>query len=69
LRDVLVDTSVWSVALRRQPTNQGAHEKEIIFALDKLALDGSIVLIGAIRQEALSGIKYMTNNFLSLKNC
>ncbi len=64
--DVLVDTSVWSIALRRQPKNLGALERELIVTLNKLASDGRIVIIGAIRQETLSGIKY-NEQFTKLK--
>lgn len=48
---VLVDTSVWSLALRRRV--QVAHETE---ALSHLIEDGSVSIIGPIRQELLSGI-------------
>ena len=48
---VLVDTSVWSLALRRRaPTHPAATE------LRRLIEAGRAALIGAIRQEVLSGI-------------
>ncbi len=55
---VLVDTSVWSVALRR-PKNSGlaADQHHTVKALADLVRDGRAVLMGAIRQELLSGIK------------
>ena len=55
---VLVDTSVWSVALRR-PKNSAlsADQQATVNALADLVRDGRAVLIGAIRQELLSGIK------------
>jgi predicted nucleic acid-binding protein len=55
---VLVDTSVWSVALRR-PKNQeiSAVQQATVDALADLVRDGRAVLMGAIRQELLSGIK------------
>lgn len=50
---VIVDTSVWSLVLRRkQPDNQLAE------ALRDLIADGRVVILGAIRQEILSGIKH-----------
>jgi predicted nucleic acid-binding protein len=50
---VLVDTSVWSAALRRgKPSNPG-----LVAALKSLVLDRRVVLIGPIRQELLSGIR------------
>jgi predicted nucleic acid-binding protein len=51
---VIVDTSVWSLALRRQ--NQ-LNESLINKLLDFIS-DGRVVLIGAVRQEILSGIKH-----------
>ncbi|MEN9519961.1 MAG: hypothetical protein RLZZ381_2549 [Cyanobacteriota bacterium] len=51
---VVVDTSVWSLALRRQPTTNNL----IVNQLRDLIADGRVIMIGAIRQEILSGIKY-----------
>lgn len=50
---VLVDTSVWSMALRRR----GARNDSVTSALASLVEDGRAVIIGPIRQELLSGIK------------
>jgi predicted nucleic acid-binding protein len=51
---VLVDTSVWSFALRRKrhPDND-----RVASALAALVEDGRVAIIGAIRQELLSGIR------------
>ena len=50
---VIVDTCVWSEALRRQ-----AHANfEIIGRLRQLIQDSQVQMIGPIRQELLSGIK------------
>ena len=58
---VLVDTSVWSLALRRPSgTEMPAEQQATVQALRDLVLDGRAVLIGAIRQELLSGIKTQT---------
>lgn len=55
---VLVDTSVWSVALRRLKTKAlSADQQATVNALADLVRDGRAVLMGAIRQELLSGIK------------
>lgn len=55
---VLVDTSVWSLALRRPKNMSVAPEQQAtINALADLVRDGRAVLIGAIRQELLCGIK------------
>ena len=55
---VLADTSVWSLALRRKKTAQlGQQEVRLTTMLADAIRDGSIVMIGPIRQELLSGIK------------
>lgn len=51
---VLVDTTVWSLALRRQ--NRKPHEKEVVDELSELVRELRAVLIGPVRQEVLSGI-------------
>ncbi len=55
---VLVDSSVWSLALRR-PKNAvlSPEQQNVVTALADLMRDGRAVMIGAIRQELLSGIK------------
>jgi predicted nucleic acid-binding protein len=51
---VLVDTSVWSLALRRRPS---AERSGLSSELASLVEDGRVVMIGPVRQELLSGIK------------
>lgn len=51
--NVLVDTSVWSLALRRARRIDDAIPRE----LTELIQEGRVVLIGPVRQELLSGIK------------
>lgn len=54
---VLVDTPIWSLALRRKKrSNDHSAESE----LASLVADGRVALIGPIRQEILSGIKERT---------
>jgi predicted nucleic acid-binding protein len=48
---VLVDTCVWSSALRHRKPNHALESK-----LKELINDGRVVIIGPIRQELLSGI-------------
>lgn len=55
--NVLVDTSVWSLALRRAIRNLSAPEKAIVAELAALIDNGGAKIIGLIRQELLSGIK------------
>jgi predicted nucleic acid-binding protein len=51
--NVLVDTSVWSLALRRtRPVAPG-----IVDELKELIHEGRVEIIGPIRQELLSGLK------------
>lgn len=55
---VLVDTSVWSLALRRPksvPLTQ--PQQATVAALADLVRDGRAALLGAIRQELLCGIR------------
>lgn len=51
---VLVDTSVWSLVLRRRA---GAERAALSMELTSLVQDGRVVMIGPVRQEVLSGIK------------
>jgi predicted nucleic acid-binding protein len=50
---VLVDTPVWSMMLRRR-----AADSPEARVLHRLVSQGEAVIIGAIRQEVLSGIKH-----------
>lgn len=50
---VIVDTSVWSLALRRSVKVLDPARTE----LEELIADGRAALIGPIRQEILSGVK------------
>jgi predicted nucleic acid-binding protein len=49
---VLVDTSVWSLALRKRPT----REDRTVTELTELICELRVAIIGPIRQEILSGI-------------
>jgi predicted nucleic acid-binding protein len=55
--NVLVDTSVWSLAFRRKPEELNAQEKSIVAELSELIVEGRTRILGLIRQELLSGIK------------
>jgi predicted nucleic acid-binding protein len=54
---VLVDTSVWSLALRRKPGDLNARERKLSVALAELIQEGRAQIVGVIRQELLSGIR------------
>jgi hypothetical protein len=58
--NVLVDTSVWSLALRRRPRDLNAAEQLIVDELVDLTREGRARILGLIRQELLSGIKTAT---------
>lgn len=49
---VLVDTSIWSLALRRRSSRASKH----VAVLRAMIEEGRVHLIGPIRQELLSGI-------------
>jgi predicted nucleic acid-binding protein len=54
--NVLVDTSIWSLAFRKPSGTISPHEKAFVSTLAKLIDELRAVLIGPIRQEILSGI-------------
>jgi predicted nucleic acid-binding protein len=51
--NVLVDTPVWSLALRRKKDHESPFRRELL----ELIGEGRAVVIGPIRQELLSGVK------------
>ena len=55
--NVLVDTSVWSLALRRKNESLTTNERLLVTELSELIREGRARVIGLVRQELLSGIK------------
>jgi predicted nucleic acid-binding protein len=53
---VIVDTPVWSMALRRRRKNLSAHEQSMVLHLRELIINGEAILLGSVRQELLTGI-------------
>jgi len=51
--NVIVDTSVWSLALRRGAPRETPYELE----LAELVREGRVLIAGPIRQELLSGVR------------
>lgn len=51
--NVIVDTSVWSLALRRDAPRGTPEENE----LKELIGEGRVLMLGAVRQELLSGVR------------
>ncbi len=64
---VLVDTPLWSLALRRRQADLNAREKILTRTLEELIREGRAQMIGAVRQELLSGIREEPR-FLKLRN-
>ena len=58
---VLVDTPIWSLALRRRSTNLNPREQHLTTDLQELIRDGRAQLLGLVRQELLSGIRQETS--------
>lgn len=55
--NVLVDTSVWSLALRRKKEHLSTAERSLVSELSELIREGRARIIGLVRQELLSGIR------------
>lgn len=55
--NTLIDTSVWSLALRRKPQDLNAVERSVVTELAEVIQEGRARIIGPVRQELLSGIK------------
>lgn len=62
--NVLVDTSIWSLSLRK--SNKSKEQNKIINEFKELIKELRVKIIGPIRQEILSGIKDI-NKFEELK--
>jgi predicted nucleic acid-binding protein len=59
---ILVDTCIWSLALRRNINQESQHTKHLL----ELIQENRVKIIGSIRQEILSGIKE-ENHFIRLQ--
>lgn len=57
--NVLIDTTVWSIALRKNKHSQ--EEETTVLSLTELIHEGRAKIIGPIRQEILSGIASKTS--------
>jgi predicted nucleic acid-binding protein len=54
---VVVDTPVWSLALRRRPQHLSGAQASLASDLAELIREGRAQIVGPIRQELLSGIR------------
>lgn len=55
--NALVDTPIWSLALRRRKGDLSLEERRLVFEWQELVREGRACLLGAVRQELLSGIR------------
>jgi len=60
--NTLVDTSVWSLALRRKNESLSTNERLLVAELSELIREGRARVIGLVRQELLSGIRATEQN-------
>ena len=51
--NIIIDTPVWSLALRRQRSSPSAETRE----LAELVREGRAAMLGPVRQELLSGVR------------
>jgi len=64
---VLIDTSVWSQALRRSSSESlSTAQERVVNVLKELIHDSRIAMLGPVRQELLSGVKTQ-NQFEALQ--
>lgn len=54
---VLVDTSIWSLALRRRAHQLSSDEQRLVDELAEVVREGRATILGAVRQELLTGIR------------
>jgi predicted nucleic acid-binding protein len=64
---VLVDTPIWSLALRRRDADLNPRAQRLTTTLRELIQDGRAQLVGPVRQELLSGIREEAS-FKKLRN-
>jgi predicted nucleic acid-binding protein len=57
---VVVDTPIWSLALRRTPSHLKPEQERLKRELAELIREGRARMLGPIRQEILSGIREET---------
>ncbi|HET9406443.1 MAG TPA: PIN domain-containing protein [Candidatus Sulfotelmatobacter sp.] len=64
---VLVDTSLWSLALRRKAEDVSPEERRASRRLSDCIQEGRAELLGPVRQELLSGLREQTE-FVRLRD-
>jgi predicted nucleic acid-binding protein len=63
----LIDTPVWSLALRRKPENLSSRDLRLKQLWYEVVDDGRAQLLGSVRQELLSGLRE-ESQFQRLRN-
>lgn len=64
---VLIDTPIWSLALRRTVSDLNPRQQHLTLALRELIREGRAQLLGPIRQELLSGLR-QESTFVKLRD-
>ena len=54
---ILVDTPVWSLALRRKAKDLSTADRHLTRLLHQVVDEGRVELVGSVRQELLSGLR------------
>jgi predicted nucleic acid-binding protein len=54
---IIVDTPIWSLALRRRTVDLSESDQRLMHTLYELVRQGRVQLLGSTRQEVLSGIR------------
>jgi predicted nucleic acid-binding protein len=54
---IIVDTPIWSLALRRKSADLAAAERRLTQLLFQIVDEGRAQLLGSVRQELLSGLR------------
>jgi hypothetical protein len=54
---ILIDTPIWSLALRRPAERLSSEERRHVAEWTELVREHRVLLIGLVRQEVLSGIR------------
>lgn len=52
----VIDTSIWSLVFRRRPKHLSPRERALRLAWRELVASGDGIIIGAVRQELLTGL-------------
>jgi predicted nucleic acid-binding protein len=54
---VLVDSNIWSLALRRRPADLAPHEAGLVAEWEELVRAKRIAILGLVRHEVLAGVR------------